>query len=70
MNFFQRPINAHSSLDEKMMDSNMGSNKRLPNGFRGEKDESKINNQKLLESPTNLEKESQGILLILRLSLK
>ena len=53
-----------------MMDSNMGSNKRLSNGFRGEKDESKINNQKLLESPTNLEKEFQGILLILRLSLK
>ena len=53
-----------------MMDSNMGSNKRLSNGFRGEKVENSIDSEKLLESPTNVEKEFQGRLLILRLSLK
>ena len=52
------------------MESNMDSNKRLSNGFRGEKDENSIDSEKLLESPTNVEKEFQGILGILRLSLK
>ena len=52
------------------MDSNMGSNKRLPNGFRGEKDETSADSEKLLQSPTNVEKEFQGILLILRLNIK
>ena len=70
MKFFQKPINAHSSLDEKMMDSNMVSNKRLSNGLRSEKEENSADSEKLLQSPTNIEKEFQGILLMLRLSLK